>query len=71
MADDRAAPQEEIDRPRRENKTLREAAGRPAKPGLPQLRLPSEEGIGKAMMLSEAMTWRMLLIFREERQRKL
>jgi hypothetical protein len=67
VADDRAALQEEIERLRRENDALRQAAGRPQPPGpTGRLQLPSEEEIDKAMGLFETMMRRMLRAFRDE-----
>jgi hypothetical protein len=67
VADDRAVLQEEIDRLRRENEQLRQAAGAAPKPGATgKLALPSEEEIDKAMGLFETMMRRVLRTFREE-----
>jgi hypothetical protein len=63
--DDRAALQDEIDRLKRENETLRLAGPKPPAPG-GRLQLPSEEEIDKAMGLFEKMMRRMLRTFRDE-----
>jgi hypothetical protein len=70
VADDRAALMDEIERLKRENERLRQAAGTP--PGgkgqgpAARLQLPSDEEIDKAMGLVENLMRRMLRTFRDE-----
>jgi hypothetical protein len=64
VADDRAAMQDEIDRLRRENDQLRQAAGNPGVTG--KIPLPSEEEIDKAMGMFEKLMRRMMRSFRDD-----
>ena len=64
VADDRAALLDEIDRLRRENDQLRQAAGSPGVTG--KIPLPSEEEIDKAMGMFERLMRRMMRSFRED-----
>jgi hypothetical protein len=66
VADDRAAMQEEIDRLKRENETLRLAGSKPPPAGSGRLQLPSDEDIDKAMGLFEKMMRRMMRTFKDE-----
>ncbi len=64
VADDRAALDEEINRLKRENDSLRQTV---AKGGTsPRLSLPSDEDIDKAMGLFEKMMRRMMRTFKDE-----
>jgi hypothetical protein len=64
VADDRAALDDEINRLKRENDSLRQAV---AKGGTsPRLSLPSDEDIDKAMGLFEKMMRRMMRTFKDE-----
>ncbi len=65
VADDRAALMDEIERLKRENEQLRQAAGKAQGPTA-KLQLPSEEEIDKAMGLVETLMRRMLRTFRDE-----
>ncbi len=70
VADDRAALMDEIERLKRENEQLRQAAGKAPEakpPGITgKLQMPSEEEIDKAMGLVENLMRRMLRTFRDE-----
>jgi hypothetical protein len=67
VADDRMALQNEIDRLKQENETLRKMAGSTPAPGTgSRLQLPSEEELDKAMGLFERMMRRMMRTMREE-----
>ncbi len=70
VADDRAALMDEIERLKRENEQLRQAAGKSpdgkASSPTAKLQLPTEEEIDKAMGLVETLMRRMLRTFRDE-----
>ena len=65
VADDRAAMMDEIERLKRDNEQLRQAAGKAQGPAA-KLQIPSEEEIDKAMGLVETLMRRMLRTFRDE-----
>ena len=65
VADDRAALMDEIERLRRDNEQLRQAAGKASGPTA-KLQLPSEEEIDTAIGLVETLMRRMLRTFRDE-----
>jgi hypothetical protein len=64
VADDRAALDEEINRLKRENDSLRQAVAKGS--ASPRLSLPSDADIDKAMGLFEKMMRRMMRTFKEE-----
>jgi hypothetical protein len=66
VADDRAALDDEINRLKRENESLKQAAAGKNSAPSPKLSLPSEEELDKAMGLFEKMMRRMMRTFNEE-----